>query len=59
VIEAPLPDRYGLAYRLDASAPADFSTYLPVGGDILLFLNPDLYPRVGDASHSFTLSRTR
>jgi hypothetical protein len=58
VLDVPIPDRYGVAYRLDEEAPADFSTYLPVGSDILLLLNPDMRPRVGDASHSFTLSRT-
>lgn len=59
VVDVPIPDRYGVAYRLDEEAPPDFGIYLPVGNDILLFLNPDMRPRVGDASHSFTLSRTR
>jgi hypothetical protein len=58
-VDAPLPDRYGVAYRLDQTSPVDFSFYMPVGANLLLFLNEDLQPRVGDASHSFTLSRTR
>jgi hypothetical protein len=58
VLDVPMPDRYGVAYRLDEESPPDFSLYLPVG-DLLLFLNPDMRPRVGDASGSFTLSKTR
>jgi hypothetical protein len=54
-----LPKLYGApAIQLDDASPAEFGTYLQVG-DVLLFLTADLQPRVGDAAHSFTLSRTR
>jgi hypothetical protein len=59
VLETGVPDRWGAAYRLDDETPPDFATYLPIGSDVLLFLRPDLQPRVGNASFSFTLSRTQ
>jgi hypothetical protein len=48
----------GLVYRLEG-APDDFGWYLAVGDDLLLMLDRELTPRVGNASHSFTLSRTQ
>ena len=59
VLNAGVPDRWGVAYRLDEETPMDFAIYLPVGSDLLLFLGPDLQPRVGNASMNFTLSRTQ
>jgi hypothetical protein len=56
-LDGPKPFE-GAAFRLDDASPPDFATYLPIG-DVLLILGEDLQPRVGDASHSFTLSRTR
>jgi hypothetical protein len=57
-------------YQLDANSPADLASYsvqgpkdevasfLPVGDDILLLLDQNLKPRVGNGAFSFTLSRT-
>lgn len=63
---------YPVIYQLDANSPADLAsfgeraprgaggvaTFLPVGEDILLLLDQNLKPRVGDGAFSFTLSRT-
>jgi hypothetical protein len=38
--------------------PDDFSRYLLLGTNLLLVLDQDLEPRVGNEVHSFTLSRT-
>lgn len=46
-------------YRLDSRAPVGFRLYQAVDHDILLFLDEDLHLRVGDAGHSYTLSRTQ
>jgi hypothetical protein len=43
--------------QLDGS-PDDFTRYLAVGANLLLMLDATLAPRVGNAVHSFTLSRT-
>ena len=45
-------------YVLDENAPEEYRRYLAVGDDILLFLDADGRLVVGDAGHSFTLSRT-
>jgi hypothetical protein len=45
-------------YVLDERAPDEFRRYLAVGDDILLFIDADGVLVVGDAGHSFTLSRT-
>ncbi len=59
-------------YQLDANSPAELASYrerappgvssvaafLPIGGDILLLLDQNLRPRIGDGAFSFTLSRT-
>ena len=59
-----------IVYQLDANSPADLASYsvqgpknevasfLPVGHDILLLLDQNLKPRVGNGAFSFTLSRT-
>jgi hypothetical protein len=61
-----------VVYQLDANSPAELASYgdrappgvgpvaafLPVGDDILLLLDQNLKPRVGDGAFSFTLSRT-
>lgn len=52
-------DADAVVYRLDAASPDELSRYLPIGPNILLVLDPNLEPRVGDASHSFALSRTQ
>jgi NlpE N-terminal domain len=46
-------------YRLDASAPSEFRSYWAIGEDILFVLDEDLKPRVGAASWSYVLNRTR
>ena len=45
-------------YVLDEHAPEGYRRYLAVGDDILFFLDADGRLVVGDAGHSFTLSRT-
>ncbi len=62
-----------VVYQLDANSPADLASYgdrappgvgspvaafLPIGDDILLLLDQNFKPRVGDGAFSFTLSRT-
>lgn len=47
-----------VVYQLDGATPVEFSRFLPVGHDLLLLLDDNGEPRVGNASHSFTLSRT-
>lgn len=46
-----------VVYRLGGDAPDEFRNWLALGEDLLLLLDSDLRPRLGDASHSFTLSR--
>ena len=43
---------------LDADATEDMRHYVAFGDDLLLLLGPNREPRVGNASHAFTLSRT-
>ena len=43
---------------LDPTARPELSRFQRVGNDILLILDDTDQPRVGDAQHSFTLSRT-
>ena len=52
------PDPDATTYVLDEQAPEGYRHYLAVGHDILLFLDDDGRLVVGDAGHSFTLSRT-
>lgn len=52
-------DSAAVVIHLDDSAPPGFATYLLVDEKLLLFLDPALELRVGDAGHSFTLSRTQ
>ncbi len=61
-----------VVYRLDSNSPTELASYgdrvppgvgrvaafLPIGNDILLLLDRNLEPRVGDGAFSFTLSRT-
>jgi hypothetical protein len=46
-------------YRLDGAAPEEFRAYWAIGHELLLMLDADLNPRVGTASWSYTLNRTR
>jgi len=48
----------GPVIRLGPEAPEGFRDFLMVGEDILLILDGKGRPRVGDATYSFTLSRT-
>jgi hypothetical protein len=43
--------------QLNSAAP-EFQRFQRIGDDILLILDERDQPRVGDAQHSFTLSRT-
>ena len=45
--------------RLDEQAPPEFRAYWVVDENILFVLNEDLGPRVGTASWSYVLNRTR
>lgn len=56
-VGAPV-DPDGAVYLLDSQTPDDFRRYLAVGDDLLLQLDAELEPRVGNSVHSFTLSRT-
>jgi hypothetical protein len=51
-------DSDAATYVLDEHAPEGYRHYLAVGDDILLFLDAAGRLVVGDAGHSFTLSRT-
>jgi hypothetical protein len=48
-----------VVYLLDDAAPEGFGGYMAIGPDLLLLLNDDLSLRIGNASWSYTLSRTR
>lgn len=48
----------GPVVRLGSAAPEGFRDFLAVGQDILLILDKEGSPRVGNATYSFTLSRT-
>ncbi|MCY1075109.1 copper resistance protein NlpE N-terminal domain-containing protein [Archangium lansingense] len=52
-------DADAVVIHLDDSAPPEFATYLLVDEKVLLFLDPSLELQVGNAGHSFTLSRTQ
>ena len=41
-----------------AGSPGEFAHFQQVGANLRLMLDGNLEPRVGDAVHSFTLSRT-
>jgi hypothetical protein len=43
---------------LDEQTPEEFRRFLSVGDNLLLLLDAQLEPRVGNEQHSFTLSRT-
>lgn len=51
-------DPEGKLVELDANSPEDFGRLLALGENLMLILDAELEPRVGDAAHSFTLSRT-
>jgi hypothetical protein len=51
-------DPEGFIVALDDATPDEFRRFLAVGDDLLLMLDAELEPRVGDNVHSFTLSRT-
>lgn len=59
IIRGSAIDPDARVYLLDAHAPEEARRYMAVGDDLLLMLDDALVPRVGDAAHSFTLSRTR
>jgi hypothetical protein len=44
--------------QLGGDVPPEYSHFLLVGDNLLLLLDADLEPRVGDSGFSFTLSRT-
>jgi hypothetical protein len=48
-----------LVYILDSNSPTDFRYYYAVDDNLLLMLNGTMDLKVGDASGSYTLSRTR
>jgi hypothetical protein len=47
-----------VCHLVDGSPP-EVSNYLAIGDNLLLLLDENLEPKVGNAMHSFTLSRTR
>ena len=49
-------DSDAVVYRLD-DVPDHLRDYWAVGSDILLLLDSDRMPRVGDAGYSYTLNR--
>ena len=48
-----------IVYQLDQNTPVELGSYLAVDKNILLLLDKDMNPKVGNASWSYTLSRTR
>lgn len=52
-------DPDAVVYQLDGNSPAEFGSYYAVDNNLLLFLDENKNLRVGDAAHSYTLSRTR
>jgi hypothetical protein len=46
-----------VVYELDSNAPADLRHYWRVNGDILLPLDQDRNPKVGNAAWGYMLSR--
>ena len=52
-------DPGAVVYELQPPGSPVTIDYLTVGPDILLLLDEQLRPRVGNAAYSFTLSRTR
>jgi hypothetical protein len=46
-------------YQLDSNSPSEFRSYYAVDNNLLLFLDENKNLKVGDAAHSFTLSRTK
>ncbi|MQA77021.1 MAG: hypothetical protein GEV10_00825 [Streptosporangiales bacterium] len=51
-------DPRAAVYRLGARAPEGFRLYQVADDNILLFLDDGMRLKVGDAGHSYTLSRT-
>lgn len=51
-------DPEAVVYRLDTEAPEGFRLYQAIDKSILLFLKEDLSLKVGNAGHSYTLSKT-
>jgi hypothetical protein len=51
-------DAEAIVVDLRSTAPPEFRRFQRVGDDILLILGQDDQPRVGNAEHSFALSRT-
>jgi hypothetical protein len=48
-----------LVYMLDSNSPMEFRSYYAVDNNLLLILDDNGELKVGDAAHSFTLSKTR
>ena len=46
-------------YNLTSGAPDEFRHFWKINNDLLLILDNDLQPRVGDASYGYVLNRTR
>jgi NlpE N-terminal domain len=46
-------------YYALAGSPAELGRFWAIGDNLLLMLDEDLQPRVGNAEHSYTLSRTQ
>lgn len=52
-------DANARVYVLDTNSPREFRRYWAIGDDLLLLLDESGGPKVGTASWSYTLSRTR
>jgi len=52
-------DDDAVVYTLAGDTPDELSRWLALRDNLLLLLDPDLEPRVGDGAHNYTLSRTR
>jgi hypothetical protein len=46
-----------ILYQLDQNAPEDLRTYWAVDPNILLILDTEMNPRIGDANESYALNR--
>jgi hypothetical protein len=46
-------------YQLDANVPEEFRSFWAIGEELLVILDPDLNPRVGDGTYSYVLNRKR
>lgn len=52
-------DPDAVVFQLDSNSPAEFGSYYLVDNNLLLFLDENKNLKVGDAAHSYTLSRTK